>query len=161
MVNIEELYDDDLIHILLAVPARTLILRCRNVCNKWKEIIESSAFWNLKCHHMGYVLPNHVQRPLNWKMFVCMPTMKQNLLSNPRAKRGFDLWNLDESGGNGWKVEFLKEPKVMKLGEDKIKKYFVTSHRQCLKSQLIDLRQMGYRNSFIDFMQPEIVISDW
>uniref|UniRef100_A0A8C5WGJ1 FBA domain-containing protein n=1 Tax=Leptobrachium leishanense TaxID=445787 RepID=A0A8C5WGJ1_9ANUR len=161
MVHIDELYNYDLVEILAAVPPRFLILQCRSVCTKWKEIIESSAFWVLKCQRMGYVLPQRIARPLDWRSFVCLPKMNRNLLSNPRARKGFDYWSMDEAGGNGWKVEFVNEPKILMLGENRVRKYFATSHRQCLKSQLIDLRKMGYRSHFMDFLQPDIIVKDW
>ncbi|KAM8927601.1 F-box only protein 6-like [Pelodytes ibericus] len=159
--HINDLFDDALLEILAAVPSRVLIGHGRQVCTKWRSLIDSSALWLLKCQKMGYINNGFIQNPMDWKMFFWKAKLRRNLLSNPRASRGFKSWIIDEDGGNHWKVEKMPGQDGQKFPDYKVRKYFVTSYRPCKKSQLIDLRKMGYRDHFIDLMQPDIVVKDW
>ncbi|XDV17204.1 hypothetical protein PO909_016581, partial [Leuciscus waleckii] len=85
----------------------------------------------------------------------CVSTCRSNLLKNPRAEDGLQGWEIVKNGGDGWLTENRGHP------DDTVTKCFLTSFRLCLKQQLIDLKERGYSDAFMDLLQPPIRISDW
>ncbi|CAI9553350.1 unnamed protein product [Staurois parvus] len=161
MLSIVFLPEDVLLEILFLVPPLDLILRCRLVCRQWRDVIDSSTLWKMICHRMGLIPKDWKQQPKDWKKYYYLCSHRRNLLKNTCAKEGFKFWKLERNGGDNWKVEVLPGQHGQWLPDDTITKYFVTSYEICLKSQLIDLRKMGYSKELMDRDQPDIVIRDW
>ncbi|XP_072283307.1 F-box only protein 44-like [Pyxicephalus adspersus] len=159
--SFDVLPEDVLLEILTLVPATDLILRCRLVCSRWKDIIDSSTLWRVICQRAGYIAQDCRKQPKDWKVFYYLSSRKRNLLQNPCALEKFNHWTIQENGGDLWKVEDLPSSMGENFPDETITKYFVTSYRLCIKSQLLDLQKMGYKAKFMDTIQPEIVIKDW
>jgi len=67
-------------------------------------------------------------------------------------------WNFKSNGGDQFAVE--KPP--VGCGEPSPRDTcFVTSFHSCSKEQMINLKEVGAAPSFMDLLQPEIVISEW
>ncbi|XP_063799953.1 F-box only protein 44-like isoform X1 [Pseudophryne corroboree] len=153
--------EDVLLKILTFVPAPDLIHRCRLVCTLWRDIVDSPTLWTVKCQRMGYITKSCRKLPADRKHFYYLSSLKRNLLKNPRALEGFQSWVIESDGGDKWAVEDLADESETRLAGEKVTKYFVTSFRTCLKSQLINLRRAGYGRHLMDHVQPDIVIRDW
>ncbi|KAM5142171.1 F-box only protein 6-like [Mantella aurantiaca] len=153
--------EDVLLEILALVPALDLILRCRLVCAQWREVIDSATLWKVKCQRAGYIDIDCQRHPKDWKIFYYLSSRKRNLIRNPCALEEFNSWTLEENGGDCWKVEDLPGDSGENFPDQTVTKYFVTSYGFCLKSQLIDLKKMGYSTKLLDKLQPNIVIKDW
>ncbi|XP_046725317.1 F-box only protein 6-like [Silurus meridionalis] len=143
--------------ILLNLPAQQVICVCRLVCNEWKSVVDSTAFWRERCRREGLKPLNNNRVPRNWQTFYFLCKKRRNLLKNPNANEKFTGWNILENGGDRWKVDRIFTPHP----DETVTKCFVTSYSQCIKSQLIDLKKEGYSPAFMDEIQPNIVISDW
>lgn len=159
--NFSMLPEEVLLEILALVPAFDLILRCRLVCHQWRKVIDSATLWRLKSQQAGYINKDFQKHPKDWKIFYYLCKRKRNLLQNPLALETFKSWILEQNGGDLWKVEDLPGDHGENFPDQKVTKYFVTSYGLCLKSQLIDLKKMGYSTKFLDTFQPDIVIKDW
>ncbi|NP_001088554.1 F-box protein 6 S homeolog [Xenopus laevis] len=160
MLKINQLPEDALLYILTLVPATDLI-RYRHVCTVWRNLIDSPTLWKTKCLRMGYISKDCKKSPHDWKIFYHIWNLKRNLLQNPHAEDSFNSWTIEQNGGNLWKVEDLPGDCGEPFPDHQIKKYFVTSYEECKKSQLIQLKRMGYQDKLIDIVQPDIVIEDW
>ncbi|KAM4703317.1 F-box only protein 6-like [Rhinophrynus dorsalis] len=161
MLNINHLSEDALLEVLSLVPALDLISNCRLVCSLWRSIIDSSTLWKTKCQQMGYISKDCKKIPHDWKKFYYICSKKSNLLKNTCAEESFKSWKIEQSGGQEWKIEDLPGDHGQDFPDEQVKKYFVTSYGLCKKSQLIDLKKMGYSAQLMDIVQPDIVIKDW
>ncbi|XP_071021678.1 F-box only protein 44-like [Oncorhynchus clarkii lewisi] len=142
---------------LLNVPPQQVVCVCRLVCREWKEVVDSDSLWRERCRREGY--QTYVTKlPKDWRLFYFLCKKRRNLLKNPRADDKFKGWQIMENGGDKWKIESVEE---VPLPDNTVQKYFATSYSTCRKSQLIDLEKEGYRPSFMDDFQPDIIISDW
>ncbi|XP_035596242.2 F-box only protein 6-like isoform X3 [Oncorhynchus keta] len=148
---------DVLEEMLLNVPPQQVVCVCRLVCREWKEVVDSDSLWRERCRREGY--QTYVTKlPKDWRLFYFLCKKRRNLLKNPRADDKFKGWQIMENGGDKWKIESVEE---VPLPDNTVQKYFATSYSTCRKSQLIDLEKEGYRPSFMDDFQPDIIISDW
>ncbi|XP_054995296.1 F-box only protein 6 isoform X2 [Sorex araneus] len=157
-VNINKLPENILLEVFTHVPARQLLLRCRPVCSSWRDLIDEVTLWKRKCLREGYVVKEGDQPVTDWKVFYFLSTLHRNLISNPCAEEGLASWQININGGDKWKVETLPEDA---FPNNQVKKFFVTSYQLCLKSQLVDLRAMGYWEELLDQYRPDIVVKDW
>ncbi|XP_073732467.1 F-box only protein 2-like [Misgurnus anguillicaudatus] len=78
--------------------------------------------------------------------------MAKNLLKNPYGDDDFSNWELTQNGGDKWIVE--------PMTDNAVASYFCTSHKLCLKKQVIILLQSGYDAEYLD-SAPEVTVSDW
>lgn len=161
MLNITLLPEEVLLEILSLVPPLDLIRRCRLVCRQWRDVIDSSTLWKMICQKMGHIPKDWKHQPKDWKKYYYLSNRRRNLLKNTCANEGFKFWKLEKNEGHHWKVEDLPGEHGQQHPDDTVTKYFVTSFEKCLKSQLIDLRKMGYSKELMDSDQPDIVIRDW
>ncbi|XP_053307803.1 F-box only protein 6-like isoform X2 [Spea bombifrons] len=161
MATIQDLPEDVLLEILTLVPIHDLISHCRIVCSTWKEVIDSPTLWKTKCQRMGFIPKGYKQNPSDWKVYCYICSMKRNLLRNACASEGFKFWKIEENKGDRWQIEAVPGAHGQEFPDESVKKYFVTSYGICLKSQLIDLKKMGYHPNFMDEIQPDILIEDW
>ncbi|RVE72418.1 hypothetical protein OJAV_G00042740 [Oryzias javanicus] len=86
--------------------------------------------------------------------------MPRNLLKNPCGEENLAFWRLMENGGDGWKVEDMPAGCGQDFVDEKVKKYFATSFKLCLKRQVIDLCDEGYLSEELD-AQPTVTVEDW
>ncbi|XP_065115241.1 F-box only protein 2-like [Paramisgurnus dabryanus] len=78
--------------------------------------------------------------------------MPGNLLKNPHGDENFSNWELTKNGENPWCIQLMPD--------DSVVSYFCTSHKPCLKKQVIDLVQSGYDADYLD-SAPEVTVRDW
>ncbi|XP_058010681.1 F-box only protein 6-like [Ahaetulla prasina] len=97
----------------------------------------------------------------DWQDFYFLCSLKRNLIKNPCAEGGFDAWEKESKGGNGWEIEPLPGNHGRNFLLPHVQKYFVTSYDSCMKRQLITLRDHGYWDRLMDEARPDIVVSDW
>nr|XP_015192422.1 PREDICTED: F-box only protein 6 [Lepisosteus oculatus] len=143
--------------VLLLLPAREVVCTCRRVCRLWRDLVDSASLWKRRCAREGLRPCDPACPPADWRVFYFLCRMRRNLLKNPRADDEFRGWTLVSNGGDKWAIEPVGTP----LPDPAVQKYFVTSYYMCLKSQLIDLVEEGYRPALLDKVQPDIVVSDW
>lgn len=153
--------EDVLLEILAMVPLMDLIHRCRLVCSQWRDVIDSATLWKVKSQREGYITRVCQNFPKDWKIFYYLSKHKRNLLRNPCALEKFNAWTIGHNGSDLWKIEDLPGELGDIFPDETVTKYFVTSYRICKKSQLIDLKKMGYSSEIMDSYQPDIVIKDW
>lgn len=153
--------EEVLLQILSLVPATDLIRCCSLVCARWRDVTNSPTLWRMKCLDEGYISKESPRNPKDWKQFYYLSSKKQNLLRNPKATDGFSSWSIEKNGGDQWAIEDLPGTHGQDFPDGDVTKYFVTSYEPCKKSQLIDLKKMGYGKKLLDLVQPNIVIRDW
>ncbi|XP_075459579.1 F-box only protein 6-like isoform X2 [Ascaphus truei] len=154
MLSINHLPENVLLDVLSLVPARDLAHRCRPVCSLWRDIIDSPTLWKRKCHHKGFISKDCKRNPRDWKIFYFICSLKGNLLQNQRANQDLKFWNIEQNGGDHWKIENLPGEHGQEFLDKQVKK-------SCKKSQLIELKRKGYSDELMDVVQPDIVVKDW
>ncbi|KAF5889174.1 F-box only protein 6-like, partial [Clarias magur] len=140
--------------ILLNLPGQQVICVCRLVCNAWKSVVDSTAFWKERCRREGYKLLDNHRVPRDCQAFYILCKKRRNLLKNPNAKKTFGFW---DHRCDQWAVENMFKPHP----DETVTKCFVTSYGRCIKTQLISLEEEGYSPAFMFEIQPDIVITDW
>uniref|UniRef100_A0A671QR53 Zgc:114174 n=1 Tax=Sinocyclocheilus anshuiensis TaxID=1608454 RepID=A0A671QR53_9TELE len=143
--------------ILLNLPAHQVVQVCRLVCHEWKELVDSAAHWRERCRTEGFQPYDASCPPEDWRLFYFLSKFRRNLLKNPRADDGLQGWEIGQNGADRWATE--RNSKL--FPDNTVTKCFVTSHSQCFKEQLIDLKKEGYSDAFMDQQRPHIKISDW
>lgn len=146
--------------IFLSVPEHKLVLVCRLVCHKWKEVIDSQPLWRKRCRKDGHQLGDHINPHTDWRLFYFLCKKRRNLIKNPTGHENFSDWTILNDGGDKWKIMEMK----VELSDNTysaVQNVFVTSYALCRKSQLIDLKKEGYTSTFMDQFQPHIKICDW
>lgn len=143
--------------IFLNLPPEQVVCVCRLVCREWKDVVDSESLWRQKCRREEFELCDNKKLPKDWQLFYFLRKKRHNLLKNSRADERLDGWQILENGGDKWKIEDVAHP----LPDNTVQKFFVTSYQTCKKCQIIDLAKEGYKPSFMDVFQPDIVISDW
>eukprot|EP00062_Callorhinchus_milii_P012708 gi/632960032/ref/XP_007895964.1/ PREDICTED: F-box only protein 44 [Callorhinchus milii] len=161
MLTIAHLHVDLLTEILSYVPGRELVVKCRLVCQQWRELVDGIHVWKLKCVREGYFKECWETYPADWSKYYILRPLCRNLLKNPCAEEGFADWTLEANGGDEWAVEEMSGEHTKYFPEKNVKKYFVTSYELCTKSQKIDLLKNGLWENLLDIVQPKIVVSDW
>ncbi|XP_078414331.1 F-box only protein 6-like [Cetorhinus maximus] len=160
MATMGDLHEDVLVEILSHVPGKELVLRCRLVCRLWKELVDGTHIWKEKCIREKFFKRDMHWIPEDWmKLYFLLPTV--NLIKNPCAEEDFQFWDIEDNGGDEWKIETLPGAHGQTLPDRTVKKYFVTSYGLCRKSQKIDLLANGLWRNLLDLMQPKIIVSDW
>ncbi|XP_020315433.1 F-box only protein 6 [Oncorhynchus kisutch] len=140
--------------ILMNVHPHQVVCVCRLVCHEWKEVVDSDSLWRERCRREGYQTCDATKLPEDWRLFYFLCKKRRNLIKNPGAEDKFNGWQIMKNGGDQWNIN-------SGVLNNTATKYFVTSYATCMKSQLIDLEEEGYRPSLMDAFQPAIVISDW
>ncbi|XP_004639793.2 F-box only protein 6 [Octodon degus] len=161
LVSINELPENILLELFTLLPACHLLRRCRPVCSLWRDLIDLMTLWKRKCLREGFITEHWDQPVANWKVFYFLCSLRRNLLQNPCAEEGMKSWKLDANEGDQWKVESVPGAHGTNFPDPKVKKYFVTSHSLCLKSQLVNLKAKGYWDELLDTYRPDIEVKDW
>ncbi|CAM4681005.1 unnamed protein product [Leuciscus chuanchicus] len=143
--------------ILLNLPEHQVVRVCRLVCREWKELVDSAAHWRERCRREGIQPCDASRPPEDWRLFYFITKKQRNLLKNPSADDGLQGWENEQNGDGCWVTEVNRKL----FPNNTVTKCFSTSHRSCLKQQLIDLTKEGYSGAFMDQQQPHIKISDW
>ncbi|XP_043917710.1 F-box only protein 44-like isoform X2 [Protopterus annectens] len=161
MISFTSLPETVLVQILSHLPAKYLITVVRMVCKQWRELIDGSSLWVIKCQREGLIPKNIRRSPKDWRTFYILSSLKRNLIKNPSAKEDFDHWHIARRGQHKWRIETLPAECRMMLSDERVEKYFVTSFWESQKEQLIDLQEEGYWSELVDNVNPPIVVTDW
>ncbi|XP_075459592.1 F-box only protein 2 isoform X2 [Ascaphus truei] len=153
--------EDVLTRILAGVPAEHLVLVCRLVCNQWKDIVDGTDVWQLKCQQEALTERERETEPDSWKTVYFLSKRKRNLIRNHCGEEDLEFWEDVQNGGDGWKIEELPGDNGQEFPIEGIDKCFASSFQWCTKSQVIDLLAEGYWEELMDTDQPDIVVSDW
>lgn len=151
--------------ILSFVPAECLVRDCPFVCEQFRRIVDSNAFWKMKCERDGKVIPSFQLDPLPkryYRMIYLENPYGRNLLRNSQGdcREGeFAHWEVTTEMGDGWRVESFP------VGADSLplesQSCFATSFGPCIKEQVIDLVREGVACEILDTFKPPIEISEW
>ncbi|XP_071080000.1 F-box only protein 2-like [Haliotis cracherodii] len=163
----ESLPNEVLAQILVQVSGADLIRSCILVCHKWRDVINSTHLWQIKCEKTRKFLPNITPPPHdgNYMKLYFFNPYGRNLLKNSCAKAGCIKWRIKEDGGNGFGVEDV--PVDVKPLSDFVPmeepgvKVWTTSYYWCVKSQEVDLKAEGVEEWVMDHVKPHIQVSDW
>ncbi|XP_043849104.1 F-box only protein 6-like isoform X2 [Dromiciops gliroides] len=161
MASINDLPENVLLELFSLVPAWKLLRHCRPVCSLWRDVIDQVSLWKRKCLREGFISEDRDQPVAGWKVFYFLCSLHRNLIRNPCGEEGLKFWKIDQNGGDYWKVEETPGAHGKEFPDPRVKKYFVTSYDDCLKSQIVDLKAEGYWKELMDTVRPDIVIKDW
>ncbi|KAJ8371369.1 hypothetical protein SKAU_G00113970 [Synaphobranchus kaupii] len=158
LVMLPELPAAVLEEVFVNVPPKEVVCVCRLVCREWKELADRATLWRERCRRDRFQPHDITRLPTDWRMFYFLCKKRRNLLKNPSAEEQFEGWKILENGGDKWSIEDVSE---QPHPDETVKKFFVTSYEPCKKFQIINLSKEGYNKSFMDEIQPDILISDW
>ncbi|XP_077787526.1 F-box only protein 44-like [Podarcis muralis] len=171
MTNIGNLPDHVMLDILSLIPMNELILSCRLVCSRWRDLVDLPIFWRSKYRHKNENLKKT-------KEFYVFSHLERNLIKNPCGEEGLDFWETQTSPRGQWKTKEMSEADSSKLQKwdflqrhfyvkddaipyQEVNKCFAAYGRLCVKSQLITLKDEGYWDELMDEGRPTIVVKDW
>ena len=81
---LDELPEPLLLRVLAELPAAQLVQACRLVCLRWKELVDGSPLWLLKCQQEGLVPEGGPEDERDhWQQFYFLSKRRRNLLHNP------------------------------------------------------------------------------
>ncbi|KAM9037869.1 F-box only protein 27 isoform 2-T2 [Sarcophilus harrisii] len=102
------------LQILIHVPPRTLVTRCRAVCHQWRALVDGPILWRLlwaqakDAPSQALLVATHcyppAPKPCSWARLGILQPLARNLLRNTCGEEGFRKWKVKD-GGHGWKVE--------------------------------------------------------
>lgn len=144
------------------------LLDCQLVCVRWKNLIRRYV-WRKKAE-MTFNHSQTLDTSMPWKEYYLIAKKKpfeRNLIKNHSGQFGVQShWEICKNGGDNWKVENppvgtpLLPTKHVPVFEGQ-QYCFVTSYRNCIKVQTIDLEKEGLTSHILDALQPTIEVSEW
>uniref|UniRef100_A0ABM5ENW4 F-box only protein 6 n=1 Tax=Pogona vitticeps TaxID=103695 RepID=A0ABM5ENW4_9SAUR len=165
--------DDVLLDLLALVPGRDLVLSCRLVCRRWRDLVDLPGLWRRKCQRLGLWPPKAEGSFRDWRAFY-FHCNGGNLVRNPCGEDGFDFWTLNELQWTTAQdivgqhlARFHESCKNLPRPLPEVQKCFTLTYVPGLnsevstKSQLINLREEGYSDQLMDKTRPEITVKDW
>ncbi|XP_078235194.1 uncharacterized protein LOC110073114 [Pogona vitticeps] len=165
--------DDVLLDLLALVPGRDLVLSCRLVCRRWRDLVDLPSLWRRKCQRLGLRPPKAEGSFRDWRTFY-FRCNGGNLVRNPCGEDGFDFWTLNELQWTTAQdivgqhlARFHESCKNLPRPLPEVQKCFTLTYVPGLnsevstKSQLINLREEGYSDQLMDKTRPEITVKDW
>ncbi|XP_055269180.1 F-box only protein 27-like [Moschus berezovskii] len=152
--------------VLSYLPPRMLLRHCRQVCRRWRDLVDGWDLWRS-------ILP--WKHPDLWPVIrTCLPPaddpgpcilgrfcerrpVGRNLLRNPRGLGGFRKWTV-LSREDDW-TEEKENLEVMPRAY--MQTSFLSSYRRYHKRQVLDLEKEGLWRELLDSGNIEICVSDW
>ncbi|XP_061174325.1 F-box only protein 6-like [Saccostrea echinata] len=165
VMDLSEVPETVLLHILSFVNEKDLLLKCSLVCKNWKRLVDTQTLWKTKCEREGYYSSKWLPLPPDdFKKYFFQNPYNRNLIKNPCALEKFDHWKIDKNGGDRFVVE--DKPvgchPLEKFADFKGSyKCWVTSYGWCEKHQIIDLVKEGCSSEVLDKIRPEVQVSEW
>ncbi|XP_070615377.1 F-box only protein 44-like isoform X2 [Erythrolamprus reginae] len=171
MASVPDLPDDILLAVFRLLPIHELIWKCRLVCSRWRDVVDSPFLWKHK----------YQEDDANLKMpktFYIFCHMERNLIKNPCGEEGLDFWDVAMPSNGQWRVkdvfekdsarlqawDFLQRNIYIKdewIPYQEVEKCFAACSGLCIKSQLITLKDEGYWDQLMDEGRPTIMVKDW
>ncbi|KAJ7306632.1 hypothetical protein JRQ81_010053 [Phrynocephalus forsythii] len=162
-----------LLDVLALVPRRDLVLRCRLVCSRWRDLVDLPVLWRRKCRHYGLGPPKDEGGLQDWRAFY-FHLSERNLVKNPCGEDGLDFWALNQlQWTTGQDImgchlsRFHESCKNLPRPLPEVQKCFTLTYVPGLhsqvstKTQCIRLREEGYSDELMDKTRPDIVVKDW
>nr|XP_039325212.1 F-box only protein 27-like [Saimiri boliviensis boliviensis] len=152
-----------LLVVLSQVPPRTLLGRCRQVCQGWRDLVDSQALRLLiltRDHSatgralLQLARPQHKALPAG--PLLRAQTHRTLPIRNPCGQEGLRKCMV-QHGGDDWVVE---ENRTTVRGAPS-QTCFVTSFSWCCKKQILDLVEEALWPELLDSGRIEICVSDW
>ncbi|XP_057568873.1 F-box only protein 27-like isoform X2 [Hippopotamus amphibius kiboko] len=152
--------------VLVHVPPHMLLGHCRQVCRRWRDLVDCQALWLsiLTQDHaslspiLSTCLPpaDGDPRPCVLGRFCERRPIGRNLYQNPTGLEGFRNWTM-QGGGAGWGEE---ENLEVRLGANS-QASFLSAYRWCHKKKVLDLEKEGLWRELLDSGKLEICVSAW
>ncbi|XP_008121570.1 F-box only protein 44 [Anolis carolinensis] len=166
-VTISDVPEELLLHILSLVPRKYLVLSCRRVCSRWRDLVDLPILWKHKCRRMGFRMEGSDSGLPDWMTF-CFRQSQRNLVKNPCGEAFFDFWESENQPH--WEVskhvllwdctQFYERCLRIPHPLREIQRCFVCN-RSGIKRQRITLREEGYSDRLMDESRPKIIVKDW
>ncbi|XP_072823214.1 F-box only protein 27-like [Vicugna pacos] len=164
-LGLSQLPPELLLAVLSLLPPRTLLGRCRQVCRRWRALVDAPGLW------LKILARDH--RALWPVVRSCLPRadaasacllgrfcargpIGRNLLRNPKSKKGFWKWKM-LSDGDDWPEE---ENSEVRPGAP-FHTSFLPGYRCCHNKKVLDLEEEGLWPELLDSGKVEICVSDW
>nr|XP_008121569.1 PREDICTED: F-box only protein 44 isoform X1 [Anolis carolinensis] len=170
-VTISDVPEELLLHILSLVPRKYLVLSCRRVCSRWRDLVDLPILWKHKCRRMGFRMEGSDSGLPDWMTF-CFRQSQRNLVKNPCGEEFFNFW---EARQPCWEVsndimlrrcvQFYERSLRIPRPPQEIQRCFIFSSSggtlSGTKRQRITLREEGYSDRLMDESRPKIIVKDW
>ncbi|XP_032341959.1 F-box only protein 27 [Camelus ferus] len=164
-LGLSQLPPELLLAVLSLLPPRTLLGRCRQVCRRWRALVDAPGLW------LKILARDH--RALWPVVRSCLPRadaasacllgrfcargpIGRNLFQNPKGTDGFQMWTM-LSGGDGW----AEEENYEVLPGAPSQTSFPSTCRWCHKKETLDLEAEGLWPELLDSGKVEIRVSHW
>ncbi|XP_031315065.2 F-box only protein 27 [Camelus dromedarius] len=151
VMGLSQLPPELLLAVLSLLPPRTLLGRCRQVCRRWRALVDAPGLW------LKILARDH--RALWPVVRSCLPRadaasacllgrfcargpIGRNLLQNPKSKKGFQKWTVP-GVQDGWSLQ------------DK------AGLTYCYRKKVLDLEEEGLWPELLDSDKVEISVYDW
>ncbi|EQB79094.1 F-box protein 27-like protein [Camelus ferus] len=151
VLGLSQLPPELLLAVLSLLPPRTLLGRCRQVCRRWRALVDAPGLW------LKILARDH--RALWPVVRSCLPRadaasacllgrfcargpIGRNLLRNPKSKKGFQKWTVP-GVQDGWSLQ------------DK------AGLTYCYRKKVLDLEEEGLWPELLDSGKVEISVYDW
>ncbi|XP_072822503.1 F-box only protein 27-like [Vicugna pacos] len=131
-LGLSQLPPELLLAVLSLLPPRTLLGRCRQVCRRWRALVDAPGLW------LKILARDH--RAL-W------PVVRSY---------AFQMWTM-LSGGDGW----AEEENYEVLPGAPSQTSFPSTYRWCHKKETLDLEEEGLWLELLDSGKAEICVSHW
>ncbi|KAL7298042.1 hypothetical protein TKK_0009047 [Trichogramma kaykai] len=152
--------EECLMNIFFYTEARTL-LKCQLVCKEWNQMIKNSI-WKKKAERK-VMKKFSFDKHYNWHnyFFVCNNVpFYTNLLKNPTGQLNFKYWDITEEGIEPhWTYEYLGY--ADRPQKDISYCFTLLSSRKCYMEQTIFLKNEGFTEYVLDYLQPTIKFTEW
>ncbi|XP_061457910.1 uncharacterized protein LOC133372839 [Rhineura floridana] len=188
MARIGDLPEDLLLDILSLVPMKDLVLSCRQVSTRWRDLVDLPVLWKRIYRRKSDNREKHES-----KAAFIFSHLEKNLIKNPCGEEGLDSWEIKNPSVLSlerlpsfvyktppevqWKVrelsaadsatlqmkDYLQRNSYVKNGKipvQRVKKCFIAYDGLCVKAQRITLKDEGYWDELMDEGRPTIVVKD-
>eukprot|EP01089_Gocevia_fonbrunei_P005508 TRINITY_DN1596_c0_g1_i1.p1 TRINITY_DN1596_c0_g1~~TRINITY_DN1596_c0_g1_i1.p1 ORF type:complete len:288 (-),score=44.74 TRINITY_DN1596_c0_g1_i1:66-929(-) len=152
-----------LYELFMWIPPKELCSSLNLVCKRWCEVSSESTLWHALGIKYGVILPEAKEELVlsalvpTWKEYFWKNNFRKNLILNPCGDEQFTHW--DVNAEYNWRIE--EYGKDCQAAVDlNCKNSFASSYNWSIKTQIIDLIQIGFTRPQLDYC-PEIQISEW
>ncbi|KAB1273355.1 F-box only protein 27 [Camelus dromedarius] len=162
-LGLSQLPPELLLAVLSLLPPRTLLGRCRQVCRRWRALVDAPGLW------LKILARDH--RALWPVVRSCLPRadaasacllgrfcargpIGRNLLCKPESEDGFQKW-MRLSDGDDWP----EEENCQVIPGLPYLTYLLSAHRCCYNKKVLDLEEEGFWPELLDSGKMEIYVS--
>ncbi|XP_061456612.1 F-box only protein 44-like isoform X2 [Rhineura floridana] len=110
MANTGDLPEDLLLEILSLVPMKDLILNCRLVCTRWRDLVDLPVLWKSIYRRKS----SDPEKQSSKSVFI-FSHLEKNLIKNPCGEEGFVYWEVKTPPEGHWAIHEVSGKGKMKL----------------------------------------------